>query len=164
MIQRDRKMKKKGIIRTAAVMLAAAAMFTGCSGGKQQETTQAAAAQETTAAAAETTAAETTAEETKAEETKAAETAAAEAETTAPAKAAIQVPAGGTITDRQALEIALQHAGVQESSISRQEIKMDYEHGKQVFEVGFHVGRTEYDYDIDAASGEILEFEVDTDD
>ena len=162
MIQRDRKMKKKGIIRTAAVMLAAAAMFTGCSGGKQQETTQAAAAQETTAA--ETTAAETTAAETKAEETKAAETAAAEAETTAPAKAAIQVPAGGTITDRQALEIALQHAGVQESSISRQEIKMDYEHGKQVFEVGFHVGRTEYDYDIDAASGEILEFEVDTDD
>ena len=159
MILRDRKMKKKGIIRTAAVMLAAAAMFTGCSGGKQQETTQAAAAQETTAAAAETTAAET-----KAEETKAAETAAAEAETTAPAKAAIQVPAGGTITDRQALEIALQHAGVQESSISRQEIKMDYEHGKQVFEVGFHVGRTEYDYDIDAASGEILEFEVDTDD
>ena len=162
-------MKKKGIIRTAAVMLAAAAMFTGCSGGKQQETTQAAAAQETTAAAAETTAAETTAAETtaaetKAAETKAAETKAAEAETTAPVKAAIQVPAGGTITDRQALEIALQHAGVQESSISRQEIKMDYEHGKQVYEVGFHVGRTEYDYDIDAANGEILEFEVDTDD
>ena len=70
----------------------------------------------------------------------------------------------GMLTQQQALEIALQHAGVKAQDISRQRIKLDYEHGRQVYEIEFNVGWTEYSYDVDAANGEILSFEMDMDD
>ena len=151
-------MMRKWMLWMAAVMVTAAALFTGCSGGAKQETT---------AAAAQTEAAK----ETKAEETRAEETTQAEAvketkaaETTAPAKAGLPVPAEAAITDRQAFEIALKQAGVQEKDTSRQEIELDYENGKQVYEVDFHVGKMEYDYDIDASTGDVLKYEIEQDD
>lgn len=132
-------MTRKGMLWMAAVMVTSAALFTGCSGGAKQETT---------AAAAQTEAVKET----------------AAAETTAPAKAGLPVPAEAALTDRQAFEIALKHAGVQEKDTSRQEIELDYENGKQVYEVGFHVGKMEYDYDIDASTGDVLKYEIEQDD
>ena len=41
---------------------------------------------------------------------------------------------------------------------------MDYEHGRKIYEVRFHVGWTEYDYDIDTATGDIIKYDIDLDD
>ncbi len=88
-----------------------------------------------------------------------------DAESYVPAPAPAQTQnAGAGITGQQALQIALKHAKVAENTISRKQIKRDRENGRNVFEVEFHVGRTEYNYDIDAATGAIVEFDVDNDD
>lgn len=48
--------------------------------------------------------------------------------------------------------------------ISCRQFELDYENGKQVYEVGFHVGKMEYDYDIDASTGDVLKYEIEQDD
>ena len=63
----------------------------------------------------------------------------------------------------EAKAIALAHAGVSESDAARLEVKRDRDGGRTEYEVEFYVGRTEYSYEIDAASGEILNFEPDND-
>ena len=40
----------------------------------------------------------------------------------------------------------------------------DDDYGKEVFDIEFHKGTTEYSYDIDPANGNILSSEVDIDD
>ena len=72
--------------------------------------------------------------------------------------------AGNGITRDQALQIALKHAKVAQSAISRTQIKRDRDDGRDVYEVEFHVGRTEYNFDIDAKTGAVLEYDVDNDD
>lgn len=68
------------------------------------------------------------------------------------------------ITDQQALQIALKAAGVKEAEISRVRTGLDYEHGRKVYEVHFNVGWTEYEYDIDVNTGEIVKYDIDIDD
>ncbi len=85
----------------------------------------------------------------------------AESYVPAPAPAANN---GAGITEQQALQIALKDAKVAQNAISRTRIKRDRENGRNVFEVEFHVGRTEYNYDIDATTGAIVERDVDNDD
>ena len=65
------------------------------------------------------------------------------------------------ISFEQAKSIALIHAGVQESDIWELEIEMDTKNAKVFFEISFHSGAYEYDYEIDAASGTIVKFERD---
>ena len=72
--------------------------------------------------------------------------------------------AAGGITKDQALEIALKHAGVAKSNASFIQVKPDFDDGMQQFDVEFHVGMTEYNYDIDAGTGRIVDFDVDIDD
>ena len=43
-------------------------------------------------------------------------------------------------------------------------MELDRDDGRLVYEIEFHVGRTEYDYEIDAASGTVLKADMDTDD
>ena len=77
-------------------------------------------------------------------------------------------PAGvtGEIDEEKALEIALEHANVSASDISRKKVHPDYDddYGREIYEVEFHVGQMEYNYDIDAETGEILEYESEIDD
>lgn len=61
---------------------------------------------------------------------------------------------GISITREEALNIALADAGVNE--VRFVEISLDREAQKLVYEVDFESGEFEYDYDIDAATGEIL--------
>ena len=68
------------------------------------------------------------------------------------------------ITSQDALSIALTHANVSESQIMLPRVKQDMEHGRLVYEVKFHVGYMEYDYDIDAYTGQVLKFDCDYDD
>lgn len=64
------------------------------------------------------------------------------------------------ISAGEAKEIAFSHAGVTEQlAVSDMEIKLDKENGKSVYEIEFSYKNSEYEYDIDASTGEILKFE-----
>ena len=43
------------------------------------------------------------------------------------------------------------------------EIGFDYEHGRAVYEIEWTVGWTEYNYEIDANTGDVLSYERDMD-
>ena len=61
----------------------------------------------------------------------------------------------------RAKEIAFDHAGLSTKDVTLTKVKKDYDDGKEVFEVEFHVGFDEYNYNKDVATGEILDFEID---
>ena len=68
------------------------------------------------------------------------------------------------IGEAAARSAALAHAGVSESSASRIQVELDRDDGQTLYEVEFHVGRTEYSYEIDAYTGAILKAEQEIDD
>ena len=59
----------------------------------------------------------------------------------------------------RALEIALEHAGVNESDITQQRVELSNDDGVKEYEVEFYAGNQEYDYDIDAATGDIRSYD-----
>ena len=61
------------------------------------------------------------------------------------------------LSAEKARDIALKHAGVASSDVRSWDCDLDDEHGRKVYEVEFQAGNTEYDYEIDAVSGEILQ-------
>lgn len=70
---------------------------------------------------------------------------------------------GGTANDigqEAAVSIALNHAGVQQSQITGLRVERGTEKGVQVYEIEFFVGSTEYDFDVDCASGRIVDRSV----
>lgn len=67
------------------------------------------------------------------------------------------------LTEEEAKTIALNDAGVTEQEISGIRIKLETEHGVQEYEVDFYAGNAEYDYDIDAVTGEIRSKDMDID-
>lgn len=69
----------------------------------------------------------------------------------------------GQITEEEAREIALAYAGVTEEEAQRLKMEFDYDDGRGVYEVEWHVGRTEYSCDVDAGTGEVLSFEKELD-
>ena len=71
------------------------------------------------------------------------------------------VKAESRISAEEAESIALKKAGFAASEVYDKEIELDYENGVLVYEVSFDKDRTDYDYVIDAASGEILRSKVD---
>ena len=67
------------------------------------------------------------------------------------------------ITEEQAKQLALQHAGVAEKDAQRLQIKFDYDDGRGEYEVEWYVGRTEYSCDVDAVTGAILSYDKELD-
>lgn len=65
----------------------------------------------------------------------------------------------GRISEAEAKAAALKHAGVSESSVTGYWVELDYDDGRVKYELEFYVGSTEYDYDIDAATGAVLKAE-----
>ena len=65
------------------------------------------------------------------------------------------------IGEAEAKRIALAHAGVNEGDIYGYEFEMDYEHGAMIYELEFDCAGSEYEYDINAKTGEIIKFESD---
>ena len=57
-------------------------------------------------------------------------------------------------------EIALDHAGFNRSDAAKLEAELEYENGSLVYEVEFEAAGKEYEYDVDAVTGEILKFEA----
>lgn len=64
----------------------------------------------------------------------------------------------------KAMEIALSDVGLSFSDVRALEVELDAENGKLVYEVEFKSGANEYDYEIDAKSGEIIKNHVEIDD
>lgn len=84
----------------------------------------------------------------------------------APAPAAATTPAETTalLTKEEAIAIALKDVGLEESQVTRLRAELDYDRGRPEYDVDFHVDRWEYDYEIDAETGKILDFDKDWDD
>ena len=71
---------------------------------------------------------------------------------------------GGTLTQEEALSKALQHVNLKKDQVDLvKKVELDYEHGRKVYEVEFYKGGVEYEFDIDAETGAILDFEKDRD-
>ncbi|MCI8622055.1 MAG: peptidase [Provencibacterium sp.] len=68
---------------------------------------------------------------------------------------------GNYITAERAKEIALNHAGVQAADAHFIQTGLEWDDGRAEYEVEFYAGDTEYDYDIDAVTGEIRSFDHD---
>ena len=76
---------------------------------------------------------------------------------------AAQPTSSGDIGHGKAKAIALNHAGVSESKAYDMEIELDEEDGMLVYEVEFKSGGMEYSYEINAATGAIVEQEAELD-
>ena len=71
---------------------------------------------------------------------------------------------GDYIGYESALATALSHAGLDSAQVSDAEVEMDCENGVIIYEVEFKHGGQEYDYEIAASTGEIIQSEKDIDD
>ena len=59
------------------------------------------------------------------------------------------------------IQIALRHAGLKQSDICDLSCKLEEDDGVMIYQVEFEHGRYEYEYEIDAKTGKILDAEVD---
>ena len=158
-------MKRKNL---ALFAVFAVSLSAGCAGNRNPE-----AVQETAASAAETVLAEATQAQATVAETAAAETAMVKtamtetgmAETTAvnggtqlqaDPSLIVTETAPGSISIDTAKAIAMNDAGVSGEAFSYSAAKLDWENGRQVYEVDFFVNGIEYEYEILASDGSIL--------
>ncbi len=74
------------------------------------------------------------------------------------------VDASGAITLEAAKQIALAKVGMKEEDVKFTKQHLDKDDGRTVYEIEFVVNGMEYEFDIDAASGAILEFDADLED
>ena len=65
------------------------------------------------------------------------------------------------IGKNKAREIAIQHAGMQEGEYTITDLKLDRTNRTIVYEVEFFTNDKEYDYDIDAITGDIVSYDYD---
>ncbi len=79
----------------------------------------------------------------------------------APAAPQAQAATTGAVTKDQALQIALNHAGLTKNDIMFSNVRKDYDDGMEIWEVEFHQGFYEYNYDIAVANGQIVDFDID---
>lgn len=77
----------------------------------------------------------------------------------------VRITRSGYIGAKKAKRIALKHAGVSKKACRELEAELDFDKDEPVhYDVEFKVGSLEYEYDIDAITGEILSFSVEADD
>ncbi len=68
------------------------------------------------------------------------------------------------IGSEKANQIAFGHAKVEAKNVRELETELDYEYHKMVYEVEFICNGAEYEYNIDAMTGEIIEYQAEEDD
>lgn len=131
-------MKRNRVLITLAAMTAAAVFATGC-GDKKSETTKDTANTDVTQ-----------------------ETETAEAGDSSQEKSGQENGSTAGIDEDQALQAALDHAGITEQDTKFHNVEKDVEDGQNVFEVEFiSADGVEYDYELDAQEGKILKFDQD---
>lgn len=82
-------------------------------------------------------------------------TASAQAQTSAPAPAQ-NATGTGTVDEAAAQKIALEHAGVKAADATITKSKLDYEGGRQVYDIEWYADGAKYDYEIATDTGEII--------
>ena len=70
------------------------------------------------------------------------------------AESSTELMAGITASD--AKESALRHAGLDKAQVTDGEIDLDRDNGSLVYEVNFKSGDTEYDYEINGQTGDVI--------
>ena len=68
------------------------------------------------------------------------------------------------ISSDKAKSIALSKAGLSSSQVYFEKAELDEDDGMMVYEIEFKSGNTEYEFEIDAKTGKILDMEIDRDD
>lgn len=81
--------------------------------------------------------------------------ASAQAQTSAAAPAQ-NATGTGTVDEAAAQKIALEHAGVKAADATIAKSKLDYEDGRQVYDIEWYAGGAKYDYEIATDTGEII--------
>ncbi len=71
---------------------------------------------------------------------------------------------GSSIGVEKAKSIALKNAGLKAKNVAFVRAKLDSDDGRQVYDIEFYSNGVEYDYEIDAISGAILEKDTDIED
>lgn len=64
--------------------------------------------------------------------------------------------ATGAVDEAKAQEIALAHAGVKAADATITKSKLDYDDGRQIYEIEWYANGAKYDYEIAVATGEIV--------
>ena len=62
----------------------------------------------------------------------------------------------GAVDEAKAQEIALTHAGVKAADATITKSKLDYDDGRQVYEIEWYANGAKYDYEVAVATGEIV--------
>ncbi len=65
------------------------------------------------------------------------------------------------ITVEKAKEISLKHANLKDNQVVFDKTEMDYDNGVQIYDIEFHYNNIEYNYEIDANTGNILSYSQD---
>lgn len=131
-------MKKNGMISLAALLVLAVLLsFVGCSATVESSV------------GAQSAAGETVAQKASADLSTAASDAARE---------------DVLIGEEQAKTIALEHAGLQEADVTRLHVEYEIDDGIRQYDVEFHHGEYEYEYEINAQSGAIISADKDRED
>lgn len=68
------------------------------------------------------------------------------------------------IGEEQAKSIAAEHAGFSVKDVRFTKAKLDRENGVRVYDIEFHKDGMEYDYEINAATGDIVKYDSEKDD
>ena len=158
---------KKLLALVASAALVAALGLAGCGSSQASSASSSASAESSAAAAASSSAAAESSAAAASSSAAAAEASSASAaatEVSSPAAAATTQNSNNYIGEDAAKEIALTHAGVAAADCTVLNAHLDSDDAVVHYDVEFKAGGMEYDYDIDAATGEILEFSSETDD
>lgn len=76
---------------------------------------------------------------------------------TAPAQTAPNTNTStGAVDEVKAQEIALAHAGIKAADATITKSKLDYDDGRQVYEIEWYANGAKYDYEVAVATGEII--------
>jgi uncharacterized membrane protein YkoI len=70
----------------------------------------------------------------------------------------------GNIGIEKAKENVLKHAGYKEKEVTFTKSKLDKDDGKSIYEVEFRVGGLEYEYEVNAATGKIADYDIEEED
>ena len=69
--------------------------------------------------------------------------------------------AGRGLTPDQAKQKALDYTGVKAAEATFTKTHRDFDDGREVYEIKFYVGSTEYEMDVDVLTGRVTDFDKD---
>ena len=69
--------------------------------------------------------------------------------------------AGKTLTREEAMQAALNYAGLKAEQVTFTKVKTDTDDGRRVYEIGFISGGIKYDMDVDMLTGRISDVDLD---